>query len=95
MDLINIWAYGTIATGALFAWRRPMEDTSNSFILSAIWPVTISVVVVALLLDLIGWDFNLEANKKMFEFRTPSDGWKGFAITVFHAEVQIWKKRSK
>ena len=95
MELITYWMYGVVAFGVLMAMRAsPHEDARFLFRAVLVWPFSITVIVLVLLFDAIGWDMDAMRVEKMFGFRKPTNKEiRGFAVTVFFCEVQFWKKR--
>lgn len=68
----------------------PLRDF---LIASYVWPITLAVILLALIIELVGWDMDGIKSNKFIGFRKPQDNWPGFAITVFWFEFQFWKKR--
>ncbi len=95
MDLMTIYFVGVVAFSVLFALRAaPGEDARFLFRAVLVWPVSIAVVAVVLFLDAVGWNMEATRTSKMFGFRKPTNTEvRGFAVTVFYAEIQVWKKR--
>jgi hypothetical protein len=95
MELITYWMYGVVAFSVLFALRAaPGEDARFLFRAVLVWPFSITVVAVVLLLDAVGWNMEAARTSKMFGFRKPTNTQvRGFAFTVFFREVQFWKSR--
>ena len=81
----------------MFALRAaPGEDARFLFRAVLVWPFSITVVALVLLMDAVGWDLEATRTSKMFGFRTPTNTKvRGFAVTVFYAEIQVWKKRQQ
>ena len=95
MDLMTIYFAGVLAFAVLFALRAaPSEDARFLFRAVLVWPLSITVVAVVLLMDAVGWDMEATRTSKMFGFRKPTNTKvQGFAVTVFYAEIQCWKVR--
>ena len=95
MDLMTIYFAGVMAFAVLMALRAsPHEDARFLFRAVLVWPLSIAVVVGVLLLDAVGWNMEASRTTKMFGFRKPTNTKvRGFAITVFYAEIQCWKVR--
>lgn len=95
MELITYWMYGVVAFSVMFALRAaPGEDARFLFRAVLVWPLSITVVALVLLLDAVGWDMEATRTSKMFGFRKPTNKEvRGFAVTLFYAEIQMWKKR--
>ncbi len=75
------------------AWRD-IEVTRFNVIAAMVWPITLLVVLITLILDYIKWDWTIEKGQKLFNWRKPQDNWPGFAITVFYYEFQFWRNRN-
>jgi hypothetical protein len=95
MELFNYWIYGVVAFSVLFALRaHPAEDPRFLFRAVLVWPFSIAVIAVVLLLDAVGWNMEATRTSKMFGFRKPTNKEvRGFAVTLFYAEIQMWKVR--
>lgn len=78
-----------------FAIRTPEYDVQTIAALSIFWPISLIVLCMFMILWSVKWDFDIanRRNVKRFEVRRPDDKWPGVAITLFHTEFQIWKKR--
>ena len=97
MDLMTIYFTGVMVFAVLMALRAsPAEDARFLFRAVLVWPLSITVVAAVLLLDAVGWDLEAARSAKMFGFRKPTNTKvRGFAVTVFYAEIQMWKKRQQ
>ena len=95
MALFNYWIYGVVAFSVLLALRaNPAEDPRFLFRAVVLWPFSITVVALVLLFSATGWEFDAKRGAKMFGFRRPSNTEvRGFALTLFFAEIQVWKVR--
>ncbi len=95
MDLMTIYFAGVMAFSVLFALRAGAhEDARFLFRAVLVWPLSITVVAVVLLMDAVGWDMEAMRVEQMFGFRKPTNPEvRGFAVTLFYAEIQVWKKR--
>ena len=95
MDYTTIYFAGVLAFAVLMALRAsPHEDARFLFRAVLVWPLSVTVVVGVLLMDAVGWDMDAQRVEKMFGFRKPTNTKvQGFAVTVFYAEIQCWKKR--
>lgn len=95
MELITYWMYGVVAFSVLLALRvSPHEDPRFLFRAVLVWPFSITVIALVLLMDAVGWNFEAVRVSKMFGFRRPTNTEvRGFAITLFYAEIQMWKAR--
>ena len=95
MELFNIWIYGVVAFSVLFALRaHPGEDPRFLFRAVILWPFSVVVVASVMLITAVGWDMDATRGSKMFGFRKPTNTEvRGFAVTLFYAEIQFWKAR--
>ena len=79
---------------AIAAVRTPREDAQVVIVASMLWPFFLVLVAGSLLLDYIGWGFDAVKGTKMFGARKPTNTEvRGFAITLFYVEFQMWKAR--
>lgn len=79
---------------ALVAVRNPYGDSRSVIIATVFWPLILPLVAGSLFLDFIGWGFDAVRSSKMFYARKPTNPeLKGFAITLFFVEFQMWKAR--
>jgi hypothetical protein len=95
MSLMTIYFTGVMAFAVLFALRAGAhEDARFLFRAVLVWPLSITVVAVVLFLDAVGWNIEAMRVEKMFGFRKPTNTEvRGFAVTLFYAEIQCWKVR--
>lgn len=94
MELITAYLTGIVALIGLFAIRCPHEDVRIVFVLGIAWPLSILGIAVMMLLYAIGWDLDIAKGTKMFGFRRPTNpNARGFAVTVFGSEVQLYSMR--
>ena len=97
MDFITAYAvYMTVAilVVGLWALRVPHEDVKIVFILSMLWPLSITAILGMMLLSAIGWGMDMAKGKTMFGVRKPGNPEiKGFAFTVLYQEFQFFKVR--
>jgi hypothetical protein len=84
-----------VVTLCAFSLRAPQHDVRTIAILSIFWPLSWFVTIIYALLWTVKWDLDVSSrrNAKAFEVRRTDDNWPGVAITLFHTEFQIWKKR--
>lgn len=79
---------------AIAAIRTPREDCQVAIFATVFWPLMIVLVAGSFLLDWIGWGFDAVKGAKMFGARKPTNTEvRGFAITLFYVEFQMWKAR--
>ena len=82
------------ALQALIAVRNPHEDARVMFVGTIIWPVFLVLIVASFILDSINVGFDVVKSSKMFNARKPTNTEiKGFALTLFYFEFQVWKAR--
>jgi len=80
---------------ALAAIRTPNQDCLAVIIGSVFWPFFLILVAGSLILDAIGWDFDIVRNDKMVYFRKPTNPKaRGFAITLLTLEFQFYKAKA-
>ena len=90
--MITAYLAGTVATMILCAVRTPQTDLRAATQIALFWPISLLAILVVMILDYFGYDIDVILVKKLFGFRRPtSPGTKGFALTVFCVETQIWK----
>lgn len=99
MDFLTVYAiYMTVAmlVVGLWATRVPHEDVKIVFILAVAWPLTIVGIAGMLFLYAINWDFDIVKGTTQFGFRKPTNpNAKGWAVTVFGKEIQLYSVRRK
>jgi hypothetical protein len=79
---------------AVAAFRTPNQDCQAVIIGSVLWPVFLVLVLGSLFMDWIGWDMDTQRGLTMFGFRKPTNTKvRGFALTLFRVEFQVWKAR--
>jgi hypothetical protein len=94
MDYTTIYFVGFIVTVGAFAVRVPDLESRTLFLIAMAWPLSIAFAVFIYLLSFVNADMDVQDSDKMFGFRKPTNPEvKGFAVTVFHSEVQFWKKK--
>lgn len=94
MDYSTIYMLGFIATVGAFAVRAPDVESRTLFLIAATWPLSMMFALFIFLLSIVGADMDVRDSDKMFGYRKPTNSKvRGFAITVFHSEVQFWKQR--
>ena len=95
MDLTTIYLTGFVITVGAFAVRAPDVESRTLFLIAASWPLSMLFALFIYLLSAVGADLDVQDSDKMFGFRRPTNPKvKGFAITVFHSEVQFWKQKN-
>ena len=96
MDFLTAYLAGVVALIGLWAWRVPHEDVRMVFILAIAFPLTIVGIVVISTMNATGWDLDIVdvSGVKMFGYRKPTNPLaKGFAVTVFGKEIQVYSVR--
>ena len=79
---------------AIAAVRTPREDAQVVIFATVFWPLMVVLVAGSFLLDWIGWGFDAVKGSKMFGARRPTNTEvRGFAVTLFYVEFQMWKAR--
>ena len=73
-------------------YRLEGESIRAAFWLTLLWPLTLLVVVPAVLLDWAGWRVNIEHRPDLspFGFRRRDAG-RGWAVRFLRLELQVWK----
>jgi hypothetical protein len=94
MEMIVAYLVGFIVTVGAFAVRVPDLESRTLFLIAIAWPLSMAFAVFIYLLSLVNADMDVQDSPKMFGFRKATNPEvKGFAVTVFHSEVQFWKKK--
>lgn len=79
---------------AIAAVRTPREDCQVVIFATVFWPLMVVLVAGSFLLDAVGWGFDAVKGAKMFGARKPTNTQvRGFAITLFYVEFQMWKAK--
>ena len=92
MDYSTIYFVGFIATVGAFAIRARDVESRTLFLIAISWPLSMAFALFIYALSIAGADMDVRDSDKMFGFRKPTNPKvRGFAITVFHSEVQFWK----
>ena len=94
MELAIVYLVGALVLVGMFAVRVPHEDVRVVFTLALAWPLSIAVIVFLFVLNATGWNLDAAKGTKMFSFRRPTNtAVRGFAVTIFYGEVQVWKSK--
>jgi hypothetical protein len=94
MEMIVAYLAGFMLVVGAFAYRAPDVESRTLFLIAAAWPLTMAFALFIFLLSAVGADLDVQDSEKMFGYRKPTNPEvKGFALTVFHSEVQFWMKR--
>ena len=94
MEFITAYLAGVVALTGLWALRVPHENVRTVFVLAVMWPVTLILVLGAVVFAVTGWDYDVIKGLKMFGFRRAGNPEvRGYALTLFRVEFQMWKTR--
>ena len=94
MDYSTIYFVGFIVTVGAFAVRARDVESRTLFLIALTWPLSMAFALFIWLLSIVGADMDVRDSDKMFGYRKPTNPEvRGFAVTVFHSEIQFWKKR--
>ncbi len=92
MDYTTSYLIGTVTLIGLFALRCPHENLRTVFFLGAVWPLSVLAILAMIVIQGIGWDFDVARNRKVFGFRKPTNPRaKGYALTLLGFEFQLYK----
>ena len=88
--MVSVFVFQAIA-----AIRTPREDFQVAFVATVFWPFILVLLAGSALLDWTGWGFDMVKGAGMFGARKPTNTEvRGFAVTLFYIEFQMWKKRT-
>jgi len=91
MELIAAYLVVVVVFQGLFAFRAPNQDAPIVFMLCLIWPVSFVLLGLISALSWAGWEINIASGTKRYGFRqSPQSDVRGFAVTVFGLEIQIY-----
>ena len=94
MDYTTIYMVGFIVTVGAFAIRARDVESRTLFLIAISWPLSMAFALFIYLLSIVGADMDVQDSDRMFGYRKSTNPQvKGFAVTVFHSEVQFWKVR--
>ena len=94
MDYTTIYMIGFIVTVGAFAIRARDVESRTLFLIAMTWPLSMAFALFIYLLSIAGADMDVQDSDKMFGYRKSTNpAVKGFAVTVFHSEIQFWKQR--
>jgi hypothetical protein len=78
---------------ALAAVRTPREDCQVVIFATVLWPLMVVLVSASFALEFAGIGFDMVKGAKWFGIRKPTNTQvRGFAITLFRIEIQVWRK---
>lgn len=94
MDFLTAYLAGMVVLMGMFALRQPREDVRIVFLLALAWPLSIVAIVVMAVTMHLGWEIDFANGTKMFGFRkSPNPKVRGYALTVFGIEFQLFTTR--
>lgn len=94
MEMITAYLAGFVALVGMFALRAPHENLRTVFALALMWPLSILAIIAFVLLDFVGWNFNVAESDKMFgSRRSTNPNVRGIAVSVFGTELQFYSPR--
>lgn len=97
MELITAYAIymtGVILFVGMFAARVPYENARTVFALALLWPLSILAILGMLVLNAVGWNFDVAKSDKMFgSRRSTNPKMRGIAVSVFGTELQFYSPR--
>lgn len=78
---------------ALVAVRKPHEDCQVAIFATVFWPLMVVLIAGSFALEFAGVGFDMVKGAKWFGIRRPTNTQvRGFAITLFRVEFQVWRK---
>ena len=78
---------------AIAAVRTPREDAQVVIFATVFWPLMIVLIAGSFALEFAGIGFDMVKGAKWFGIRRPTNTQvRGFAITLFRVEFQVWRK---
>jgi len=78
---------------AIAAVRTPREDAQVVIFATVFWPLMIVLIAGSFALEFAGVGFDMVKGAKWFGIRRPTNTQvRGFAITLFRVEFQVWRK---
>ena len=95
MTLFDIYTYGLIvSTGLMACNKRSVESPAFIARTLLVWPLTVAVIALVLILDLFKIDLDLVKSSKAFGCRfSTNPKVKGFAVTILFREFQFYRAR--
>jgi hypothetical protein len=95
INLIGIYLVGIWVLCVLFAFLGNDPDSKFMFRVVLTWPFSITVFLIVLAVDAMGWEVQMWPGAKRFGVRLPKNPEVyGFAMTLFGKEFQIWKRKT-
>ena len=90
--MITAYLVGALATLVLFAIRTPDTEVRPAAVICAFWPVIVPLILLTVLFDAFGWNFDFDPVKVPFGFRKATNpNVNGFAITILFVEFKVYK----
>ena len=81
------------ALQAIAAVRTPREDCQVVIFATVFWPLMVVLISASFALEFAGVGFDMVKGSKWFGIRRPTNTQvRGFAITLFRVEFQVWRK---
>ena len=78
---------------AIAAVRTPREDCQVVIFATVFWPLMVVLIASSFALDFADVGFDVVKGAKWFGVRKPTNTEvRGFAITLFRVEFQLWRK---
>jgi hypothetical protein len=78
---------------AIAAVRTPREDCQVVIFATVFWPLMIVLISASFALEFAGIGFDMTKGAKLFGARKATNpNVRGFAITLFYVEFQMWRK---
>jgi len=94
MEMIVTYMAGFIVTVGAFAVRAKEVEARALFIIALAWPLSILFAMFIFLLSTVGADFDVKDSNVRFGFRKATNPKaRGFAVTLFGAEFQLYQMR--
>lgn len=92
MEYVTGYMAGFMATMIIAAIRTPNNELRGVTIVCLMWPITMFLIIAAIILDMFNIAFDINRGTKMFGIRkSPEKNISGVGITVFGYEFQIYK----
>ena len=92
MDYTTIYMLGFILTVGAFAIRARDVESRTLFVIALAWPASMAFALFIFALSIWDIDFDVQESNVRFGYRTPTNTKvRGFAVTVFGTEIQVWK----
>ena len=94
MDYTTIYMIGFILTVAAFAARARDVEARALFIIAAAWPLSMTFAALMFSLRWFNADFDVQESNVRFGYRWATNPKvRGFAVTLFNNEFQLYQFR--